>query len=531
MSSSLAACLVILASIAWFTFAPQRATAAESLATAAAATQAYKGWVHIRGRPEAGTTQPVHADSSNMYLDRATGTTINDYTIDGRRQIEMWDVTNNQQLLYDSEKKQIEIGDTFPSSAKSWAAESMRYPITLAETVASYKRLGEPKAELKIEQSTESGLQRLEISFPKNTSATSTAPTTAEAGVVRASHVTMWIDPQSNLIQKVTSLIDGEVDTVEYVYGEPIKDLYDLGVPRDTKIVDNRVKGDVNALFERLQKRYEKGFGDFVALVHEMDPEHPDRPDREGAVQVYAASGQKWLNARYLVGRKQYAPGQPRDVAIEPLDTWPPKDCKVVLDRVKDAVPSDCLISDGKHVWQGYGASRKDYQTSELTGRMAQTIDVDRGHRTLAGFTWPTRVRLGVFGADAKASIITDAKNHPGQLGLHVEQMLFVTDMTQKQLDVDTYWLDPSRDDMPIEWKMTQYEKDGKTISTDSTVTFLEWKQLPNGQWYPTRWTSDFVSNEGGRSIGNKQAFHLAMCPGEKLGDEWFTNPAAKLKR
>jgi hypothetical protein len=200
----------------------------------------------------------------------------------------------------------------------------------------------------------------------------------------------------------------------------------------------------------------------------------------------------------------------------------------VVLDRLHDALPSDFTVSDGKTVWQGGGASRRDYYSRPLDGKLAEMIPWSRARQSLPGFIWPTRKRIGLFGADAKASLLTDPKKYPGQLDLHVEQYTFVSDMTQKQLEVSDFWLDPSRDDMPIEWTSVQYEKDGKTIGTKSATNFLQWKQSANGQWYPTRWKFDFVMNQGGRSVHSKQAFELVMCPDAKLGDEWFADPAKK---
>lgn len=522
MSTSIAALVAIIASIFWFTFAPERATAAETLARAAAATQAYHGWVRIRYNSDAAATQPNMPTSADMYFDKATGTTIHDNNVDGHREVQMWDIPTKQEVTYNSAKGEILIGDITESFARGWAQEMMKYPLTLAETIASLQEHGDEKPAVR--ELNDNGLKRLDLDFRKRVPTTSSTQEQTQ----QPTSATIWVDPKTNLIQKTSVVMDdGEHEAITYAYVPPIKDLYALGVPRDTKIVDNRIKGDVNELFERLEKRYEKGFGDFVALESEMDVDHPDKPDREGAVIVYAAQGRKWFRQRFLVGRKQYGPGQPRDVAVEPLDTWPPSDCKVVLDRLRDALPSDFTVSDGKTVWQGGGASRRDYYSRALEGRMEQTIPFDRAQMSLPGIIWPTRTRMGLSGADAKASLLTDQKKQLGKTGLHVEQYLFNLDTT-KQLDVSDFWLDPSRDDMPIECTTVQYEKDGKSIGSSSTTNFLDWKQLPNGQWYPTRWTSDFTMNDSGRSVHSKQAFELVMCPGLQLADEWFADPGRK---
>src|SRR5690348_13286801 len=193
MSTSIAALIAIVASVAWFTFAPQRATAAETLARAAAATQAYNGWVRIRYSTDTPTTQPNMPTSADMYFDNATGTTINDNTIDGHREIEMWDIPGKREVTYNSAKGEILIGDITVSFAKGWAESMMKYPITLAETIASLQEHENERPALR--ESNDNGLKRLDLDFAKK------PPTTAstQEQEQQPKSATIWVDPKTDL--------------------------------------------------------------------------------------------------------------------------------------------------------------------------------------------------------------------------------------------------------------------------------------------------------------------------------------------
>ena len=50
---------------------------------------------------------------------------------------------------------------------------------------------------------------------------------------------TIWVEPQTKLIRRLETRLDGEPLVLEYSYGEPqIRDIYDLGVPRNAQRVE-----------------------------------------------------------------------------------------------------------------------------------------------------------------------------------------------------------------------------------------------------------------------------------------------------
>jgi len=57
-------------------------------------------------------------------------------------------------------------------------------------------------------------------------------------------------------------------NTFDYPEQGP-KDIYDLGVPRNAKIIDHRPKGDLETLIANVQRQFNKGYGDHIAMVLE----------------------------------------------------------------------------------------------------------------------------------------------------------------------------------------------------------------------------------------------------------------------
>src|SRR5206468_4090868 len=78
-----------------------------------------------------------------------------------------------------------------------------------------------------------------------------------------------WVDPKTHLVAKLRHARWGEKSTTTvYEYNHPIvNEIYDLGVPRDAKVIDRRPTGHLKDLLDALDRRIESGTGDGVAIV------------------------------------------------------------------------------------------------------------------------------------------------------------------------------------------------------------------------------------------------------------------------
>jgi hypothetical protein len=276
-----------------------------------------------------------------------------------------------------------------------------------------------------------------------------------------------------------------------------------------------------------LQKRLAAGFGDGVAILTatvEGDPHY-------WSVSLFARSGPKYLAGRYLVGAKKYDNGSPRSTAVDVPEGWPLPKREALLPLLKPARPSEYIASDGAHTWGGsFLADGNPTMTlscsadSKPDDRSAQMLAHMRRLRDLPGQIWPD---LAPYGADSKLQLITD-KTRPGQVGLRLEQQVYMKAGVYER-EVSLCWLDPGRDDMPLERTSQRYAQDGKITGSEFKTTYLQHKQLPDGRWYPSQWRTTTIDRARGDKIMRDEECHLQLFPGATLEPAWFTNPVERL--
>ena len=266
MSSGIAAVVVIGTAIVASLFNPPGADAAALLQEVAGANDAYRGWVHMRS--EEPGEKPGDAPRIGVsHLNTIDGTWVIDHQTANFRRVQMYVPKTKEEYTYDLATNEVHVGDLAESFATAWAEQMRNYPLTVMAGQDELKKRGLSPA--KIVEARDGELQKFEILMSDGAAAPpATQPTTRGATTrPQIEKATIWSDPKTKLITKGTFTTEGDMFTVTYSYGDPqIASIYDVGVPRDAKVVDNRVKQDVGALLDRLQKRAEQGFGDGVAV-------------------------------------------------------------------------------------------------------------------------------------------------------------------------------------------------------------------------------------------------------------------------
>ena len=202
-----------------------------------------------------------------------------------------------------------------------------------------------------------------------------------------------------------------------------------------------------------------------------------------------------------------------------------------------DAKPIPYFVMDGKQAGVGYYNSGRGYSTQRFSPqRLAIFPNSLQAEQGVAGQIWPSPQLRMWYGPSAKVELLSDNK-HPGQVGLRVKTYSHPTPKS-KQLQETILWLDPARDDVPVEKIRRTYEKDNKTVKREYISRYMGYAQLPSGQWYPTQWqvtsgicqdVSRGQSHNRGFVKGTRQ-YNLRIFPNVKLGEEWFTDPSEKWK-
>ena len=230
MTATVSSALALGTLAALTLFNPARLDAAAALAQVAQANQAYRGWVHMTS--ESPGEKPGDAPRvGRTHLDTADGTFFSERQQGTWREIRMIIPAANEVRTYDSGANQIVI----EHADLSGAVDHLRnFPLTVAAAEADRQKRGLPPA--RIEQHAEGNLDRFDLAVPPS------APATRPSLPLDFERATVWSDPKTKLITRIDVKYPGKpAFSVTATYGGPaLTSLYDLGVPRDTKVIDKR---------------------------------------------------------------------------------------------------------------------------------------------------------------------------------------------------------------------------------------------------------------------------------------------------
>ncbi len=512
-TGGIAAALALTAGLLVMNATSQTVTAAEALTQAAQTSKSYKGWVHTRNT--------VAGEDPNNYcvthFNNETGAWVSEVHSDGALEVEMYVPAEKEEVKYDSKTGEIRMGEVYANFAVEWKKIVQQMPLTITEELKN-------SATAKIRETREGDLNRFDL-IPSTEMEKTRDHDPANDQPQQA---TTWADARTNLIQKIQVTTAGKIETCTYTYGNPeIRDIYDVGVPRNAKVLDSRPTQAVDELFARLEQRFQNGFGDFVAVETETQEGDDGKLEQgHGAVSLYATAGKAWLMERFLFGDRTDVQGKVtvHRPALPP--GWPTPALNDVLAAVKDWnggkgwAPSEYAVSDGVKAWADMGPGPKTLQGEEAS--------FYRKHYTLPGHLWRTREAIGLFGADGKASLLAD-KDRPTLIALRTEQMTNGRDM-KWQKDASTYWIDPARNDVPVETLLQIYQpvveagNSPPRIENEIHTIRTRFEKTGNGTWYPSEWRTSFTQHGQTESVSGEQN-HLQVWGGKTLPPEWFNPP------
>jgi hypothetical protein len=526
-----AAAALLAASVVAVLLATPDARAAARWREVVETTRAYRGWVHATSTfelapepatqpatsppattaPAAPAAQPARVRPTLLvtHWNTADDTVVRETHLGGRRYLDMKIPAQRLWYFYDPEADELRIGETSDLLAASFAEQVRDTPVTLGEWLDRFAGPGRPPAVTT--QSRDGDLIRFDLTEAGS------GPQATEPWA------RLWVDPATKLIRKSWLQTPHGPMASEYSYGAPaFRDVYDAGVPRATKVVDGRPPPDAAQVAARLHDRAEKGYGDGVALLTQESymPGDAGKPNPWGrAMTLFARKGDKVVRAVYHLSPG----GEQRQLAlVPPPASWPTPSLDEVLAAVRNGVPVTLDVVNGTRTWTG--GSTSDYQSFQWRGRGGEP-EQNRYLHGAGTVVWPPREysAIGLPGLQARL-IVDDAR--PGLIGLQCD---YGGGFEPAQPELPNrrmiYWIDPARDDMPVETLDIQ-AADAKGEPRDFMRTqFTDHAQLPDGRWYPTRW--EWENFEDGAPMANvqKSVFRLSVVPDARPDDAWFTGP------
>ncbi len=219
ISSSIAAGLLLAVGLTTMLVTNREANAAEQLQKVAETNAAYKGWIHMEasGRPK-DPNSPILKGSE--HLNTVDGTTARERIMpDGSRTVTMRIPGRRETVTYDSKSNTIRRTGMPAMTAKDSLKSAQASPMTIGAKLADFeKTLG--RDPLKVVRKDEDGLERYNITLFKDEQEMRELCKDKAISPLFTTF-TLWVNPQSQLIEKM-HFVQQDIDvTARFSYGTP----------------------------------------------------------------------------------------------------------------------------------------------------------------------------------------------------------------------------------------------------------------------------------------------------------------------
>ena len=381
------------------------------------------------------------------------------------------------QHVYSPEKNRITIStmpDTFSHMGPKTAFEMIGFMIDTLETSG---------ARITREKTVQDGIQ-VEIIHAVSD--------VQDVIMIRDIERNLPISGEYKAIENIPNQINGKM-RFEYPEQGPA-DIYAVGVPKDADIVDTRPKGSLKDLTQEIQRRFDKGFGDYIAVVLESSGsrEDPNNPSYPNMVLVMRRSGQLWRLDRYLAVNTSLRKDDKTKSLYENIkDIWANPTIKQILESEDKEALIGQVLFDGKYTiscTQIRGKVHKSKWRGD-TSRLSPEV--------LPAIVWTNPFML-TMGNENEEKIIESLPvdpNHAQLIGLRVrttakDKNKDYGQYNRPQEGTDDYWFDPARDYILLERRKEVGQKSGHSFSR-SVVTAVA--QTSDGRWYPKVIRTEYI--------------------------------------
>jgi hypothetical protein len=496
-------------------------SAAEALNEIERVTQEYQGWVHMTALHEDG--DPGKTPGYLLHYNTVDWRQASVNTKNGIRMVTFKDTLNQADMYYRSDLNEIHIADLFPGFGDHSAHSFSEMPTSIANRTARMRRAFQSVENFEISRSTVGTLQRFEINWSSKSRPDRPANETPRS-------IVYWVDPQTKLIQRVEAY--GSVSVV--TYGEPeLATIYDLDVPRDATVIDDRPTGAVRDILDRLDERIQQGYGDGISVLTTEVASGADASElKPHLLDVFARRGAMFLWCQYKIENGAHAGAR----TIPEPRNWPDLTTAQVVALMRRHRPRQATFCDGTWGWMLNDSRPEGYFIDLLVrdGSVNWRHDMTRPGRLasrkaafdVAARIWPGRYRLRMFEPMHRAELL-----EPDDRSRH--RSLRITKTPRRPTSwakaITTYVIDPTRNDVPIRTSGLSNRPDtgpGGEASMTKQTQWTEHAQLRNGAWYPSRWRDTVEDHDRGTTRISES--RLRIDPGAILDEAWFQRPSTR---
>lgn len=285
-------------------------------------------------------------------------------------------------------------------------------------------------------------------------------------------------DSRSNLLMRMeTTLIRGNerpvlITVFDYPQPGPA-DIYALGVPRDAVLFDIRPEGPAMVLVNEVQRRFEQGFGDYLAVVLES------RLGDDGTLEPYGITilrqkGTLKRSDHYCAFNFQDPSRAAATLYPQVKADWPNLTIPQVLKLGNTAALERQILFDGRRTIRRIRFPPENELTTDEheTDEFKQPVGGPLMY-SLTALIWPNlhaALQGGPSQYKQEVRLLPEDPNRPGLVGLQFLRFA----------ETESLWFDPQRDYMLM-------ERVGAPQLTGPGAHYavVQAEQTPSGRWYP----------------------------------------------
>lgn len=313
---------------------------------------------------------------------------------------------------------------------------------------------------------------------------------------------TLIRDPRLDVLVRIeTVLAKGEneyffTSLLDYPAVGP-SDIYALGVPQDALVWDTRPDGPARQLVDAVQSRFERGLGDYRAVI--LDSwRGADGTLSPCGISVLRQQGVRKRSDQYYAFNFQSAPGTPATLYSLIKDLWPNLTIPQALALESEAVRERQMLFDGH---QTLMRSRVGGRLTTRTHPSDQFQMPQAGPAidSLTGLIWPN-LHLEMQSSSShnrkQVRLLTADPNYPGLIGLR--SIGFA--------ETDEWWFDPNKDYMLVA------KTSIKAGASTAIYVVVQSAQTASGRWYPKEIHTEFTRTvPQGESQTSRTAQHVLL--------------------
>ncbi len=280
--------------------------------------------------------------------------------------------------------------------------------------------------------------------------------------------------------------------TFDYPASGPA-DIYALGVPADALVHDIRPGEPALDLVDEIQARFERGFGNYLAVVMESWVGE-DGTLEPCEIAVLRQKGELKRADHYCAfSFRDDSRGLP---TLYPRisDHWPNMTIAEVLTLEGSDALERQMVFDGRKTIR-YRRVRGEMVRDEHPSDQFKVPDAGAFTDSLTAMIWPNlhlELSSGSSQLERVVRLLAEDANRPGLVGLQIVRFA----------ETEDFWFDPAKDYMLMERVQTQ-----EGIGTVARDLVVETASTPSGQWYPAIIQTEFTTRaaDGSAQVNRRQ--------------------------